>query len=100
MKIAIDFDGVIIKRKGIPTDMTWEDEPVEGALDSIKLLLEMGYKLYILTSNTDPDRVREWLKDKGFPDLRVTNIKEPSHVYIDDRALRFTNWQDIRKYFV
>ena len=98
-KIAIDFDGVICKRVGIPTHKKWENaEPMEGALDAIKLLRQK-HRVYILTSNPEPEKVRKWLNKHGFPRLEVTNIKKPSQVYIDDRGLRFTNWQDIRKYF-
>ena len=100
MNIAIDFDGVIIKRNGIPTIRTWDDKPIEGALDAINLLLSQGKKLWVFTSNKEPEKVKEWLKNNGFPELEVTNIKKPAHVYIDDRAIGFTNWQDIRKYFV
>lgn len=100
MKIAIDFDGVICKRSGIPTIRDFNDPPMEGALDSIKLLKKMKYKVWIFTSNPDLEQVKTWLSLNEFPDLEVTNIKKPAHVYIDDRAMRFTNWQDIRKYFV
>lgn len=101
MKIAIDFDGVICKREGIPTIMNWEDaKPMEGALDAINLLIKQGYKIWVFTSNERPDKVLEFLAIHGFPELKITNIKEPAHVYIDDRAIRFTNWQDMRKYFV
>ena len=100
MKIAIDFDGVICHRVGIPTVMNKEDRPVDGALHAIDLLLKMKYQLWVFTSNPDLHEVRAWLKRNDFPELEVTNIKKPAHVYIDDRAIRFTNWQDIRKYFV
>ncbi len=100
MKIAIDFDGVIIKRNGIPTIRTWDDDPMEGALESINLLLNMKHKVWIFTSNPEILEVRKWLDKHDFPRLEVTNIKKQAHVYIDDRGLRFTNWQDIRKYFV
>lgn len=101
MKIAIDFDGVICQRNGIPTirNSWWEDKPVEGALDSINLLLKMKYKVWIFTSNPEMHKVMEWLNRHNFPELEVTNIKKPAHIFIDDRAIRFTNWQDIRKYF-
>lgn len=101
MNIAIDFDGVICKREGIPTIRDWSNaKPMEGALDAINLLRQQGKKIWVFTSNPEPEKVKEWLKENGFPKLRVTNIKEPAHVFIDDRAIRFTNWQDIRKYFV
>ena len=100
MKIAIDFDGVICKRRGIPTIREWENfPPMEGALDSIKLLIKQGNEVWVFTSNPMQKNVRKWLEDNGFPKMEVTNIKKPAHIYIDDRAIRFTNWQDIRKYF-
>lgn len=100
MKIFCDFDGVICARKGIPTMDYWSDcKPKKGALDSIRLLLNLGHEVCIFTANPEPERVKEWLSFYEFPDLRVTNIKEHANVYIDDRAIRFTNWNDIRKYF-
>ena len=100
MKIAIDFDGVVCKREGIPTLANWtKTKPVEGALNSIILLQELGHEVWILTSNPDLDAVNKWLSVNNFPRLEVTNIRRPANVYIDDRAIRFTNWQDIRKYF-
>ena len=40
------------------------------------------------------------LKEQGFPKMRITNIKESGTLaFIDDRAIRFDNWQNIRKYF-
>lgn len=101
MKIAIDFDGVICKREGIPTIRDWNHAlPMDGALDSINLLLKMKNEVWIFTSNEDLEDIKDWLAIHGFPELEITNIKRPAHVYIDDRAIRFTNWQDIRKYFV
>lgn len=32
--------------------------------------------------------------------LYFTNIKLPALAYIDDRGIRFTNWEDIVKYFI
>jgi len=100
MKIAIDFDGVICKRQGIPTIAGWKNaKPVDGALDSINLLIGLGHKVWVFTSNPEPEKVVGWLIKNKFPEIEVTDIKKPAHIYIDDRAIRFTNWQDIRKYF-
>jgi len=100
MNIAIDFDGVICKRAGIPTIRDWKNaQPMEGALDAINLLRKNGHNVWVFTSNPEPQLVEEWLKENKFPELDVTNVKLPAHAYIDDRAIRFTDWQDIRKYF-
>lgn len=100
MKVAVDFDGVIRDTKGIPTESSWTDEPTEGAKDAINYLVEIGHEVYVCTANANLDAVNEWLTKWKFPDLEVTNKKKTgTKVYIDDRAVRFTNWNDIRKYF-
>lgn len=101
MKIFVDFDGVICRSEGIPTEkFNWDERvPVKDALDAINFLVKQGHKVTIFTSNPELDEVKKWLHNYYFPDLEVTNIKSPAHVYIDDRGLRFTNWQDIRRYF-
>ncbi len=100
MKVAIDFDGVICKSEGIPTDkFVWaKREPVYQALEAVNHLINVGHTIWIFTSNPEPEKVREWMDAHNFPKIKVTNIKEPAHIYIDDRGLRFTNWQDMRRY--
>jgi hypothetical protein len=100
MTISIDFDGTIMKREGIPTAKgDWLDnEPMPGALESINLFIDLGHQVIISTSNRDIERIKAWLEKNNFPEIKVTNEKVICHIHIDDRALRFTNWQDIRKY--
>ena len=99
-KLGIDFDGVICKRSGIPREKCFLDcPPMENAVEAVKELSKK-YELYVLTNREDLDLVREWLKVKGFPKMLVTNSKQlDTQAYIDDRALRFTNWLDTTKYF-
>jgi len=101
MKIAIDFDGVICKSEEIPTKKyVWaKRKPVKDSLDAVKHLMTIGHEVWVFTSNPEPEEVKLWLELHDFPELEVTDIKKPAHVYIDDRAIRFTNWQDIRRYF-
>jgi|TARA_Y100000310_G_scaffold160800_1_gene160693 acid phosphatase class B len=98
--IAVDFDGVIHKfRKGW-MDGSIYDEPVEDAIKELNMLNKKGYKVVVLTARTEHKEIQEWLKDKGVNfDIEVTNVKPPAIAYIDDRAIRFTNWNDIYKYF-
>jgi len=104
LKIAVDFDGTICKRNQVPrVGDFFSEEPNEFAQSALDLL-KKEYDVYILT-NRDPDEwlsIYKWLNDNGFPKgIRVTNIKEKDTVaYIDDRAIRFTNWLDITKYFL
>jgi hypothetical protein len=101
MKIAIDFDGVLAKHKGIPTipEGVLDLEPMEGAVDAVKYLISLKYDIYVFTSNKNQYEIEVWLGLNGFPKLEVTNLKkEHTHLFIDDRSIRFTNWNDIRKY--
>ena len=103
VKIGIDWDGVMVKRKGIPTepaDKAWMDTPIEGARETISLLTANGVDCYVLTNRPKGDwkRIKQWLEFWKFPSLRITNTKEDkTTIYLDDRAVRFTTWNDFRK---
>lgn len=104
LKFAIDFDSTICERYGIPTKNGKHDfyncPPVEDALEAIKWWKKIGHELYICTARPKKDwpKMRVWLKEHGFPRIRISNSKEMgTTAYIDDRAIRFTNWQDIRR---
>lgn len=102
--IAVDFDGVIHQYSRGWQDGSIYDPPVEGALESLERL-HRRYKVVIFTTRVNPDmpgghaqlkRVIDWLEDNGFREGvhfdEVTHAKPPAVVYIDDRALRFTSW--------
>jgi hypothetical protein len=112
--IAIDFDGVIHTYSNGWRDGTTYDVPVEGAFDQIKKLLA-SYCVYI-HSTRDSEQILEYVlfhapdilcrviphdsvfwNDVGV--LGVSNRKIAAIAYIDDRAIRFTNWRDIGNYF-
>ena len=102
MKIGIDFDGVLADGKGIPRKhgfMNWK--PKEYAVEAVKFLQGLGYECYVLTARKEGEwpGIGKWLKKYKFPKMRITNKKMKAVVYIDDRAIRFTNWQDICKLF-
>jgi hypothetical protein len=117
--IAIDFDGVIHRYSKGWHDGTIYDEPVRGALEYIKSLMDQGYCVYVL-STRNPRQIKRWLdhytwkwdsfsKDdqlafygykpeivpfwKNIWDkpyaLGITNRKLPAMAYIDDKAVRF-----------
>ena len=107
--IAIDFDGVIHEFKGWG-DGTCYGEPLEGALEAIKLLSKK-YNIVIFTAKSKPNRplvegktgtelVWGWLKkyniDKYIKD--VTYNKPNALFYIDDKAIAFNNWNNTLKH--
>ena len=113
-QIALDFDGVIYKNSKGFHDGTMYDDPVEGALSSIKILNEtLGYDLVIYTCKANPDRplvdgktgielIWEWLDKHEVKDniKDVTCIKPNAITYIDDKAVKFINWNDMLEFLV
>lgn len=90
--ILVDFDGVLHDYHG------WKGneelgKPIEKARASM-LLLERSFRLVVFTTRKI-EFVKPWLDHYGFPEMKITNIKEPAFLIIDDRALTFTGeWSD------
>lgn len=125
MTIAVDFDGVIHSYRRGWQDGSIYDQPMPGALDGLRELLD-HHAVFIFTAR-EPEQVMPWLERYGFdvtideqcPDcppvgvtaicttckgtrlltfwnqrgqLLVTNRKLPATAYLDDRAVRFVDW--------
>jgi hypothetical protein len=104
--VAVDFDGVIhAYRKGWH-DGTIYDDPVPGAFDALRSLMER-YAVFVHTTR-DAASVADWISDRtgirttniyagefwnGRGEILVTNLKYPAIAYIDDRAIRFLDWE-------
>jgi hypothetical protein len=102
--LCIDFDGVIYPYSHGWADGVITESPVPGAIEALWSLREAGYAIVIHTTRCrEPGQaghIRAWLEDHGAPVIwKVTAEKVPALAYIDDRAVRFTNWDDIRKRF-
>ncbi len=100
--IGVDFDGVICSRPGIPRQGDFMvDKPTKDALEAIWWLEEQGFKPYVFTNRGEKQwsEIEYWMYGHGFPRLNITNRKlKGTNIYLDDRAIRFTNWQDVCKY--
>lgn len=107
--IAIDFDGVIHSFELGYHDGTIYGTPLPGSIDNIKRLSK-NFKLVIYTAKAKPDRplingktgielVWEWLGkykiDSYISD--VTAEKPRAICYIDDKAIRFIDWDQTMK---
>lgn len=90
-EVAVDFDLVIMDAQG---------EPIEGALEVISKLARRSYRIVVFTCRRDLMFVDAWLEDHGFGPyvLRSTFEKPRADVYIDDKALRFTDWQEAERF--
>ncbi len=90
--LLIDFDGVIHDYKG------WDgNKPTQGPLPNSRkyiCALESRYTVVIFTTRP-AEFVSKWMLQYGFPKLKITNIKEPAVLILDDRAITFTGqWND------
>jgi hypothetical protein len=90
-KLLVDFDGVIHAYRRGWADGTAYDPPKPGAWVAIRTLLARGYDLVVF-STRPAEQIVPWLERYGFPPLRVTDRKEPAVALIDDRAIRFEDW--------
>jgi hypothetical protein len=103
--MAVDFDGVIHRYSKGWQDGTIYDPPVEGAREALAQI-QARYSVVIFTTRVNPamrgaetqmDAVLAWLESNGFRRGEhfdeVTHVKPPALAYIDDRAIRFTDWE-------
>lgn len=119
LTIAIDFDGVIHTYDGWK-DGTCYGEPMPGCFKTITEWIAQGYDIIIL-STRNAAQIKTWLdvhdapfdsqvidpevypppfyepKNRGL--VGITNIKYAAVSYIDDRAIRFTTWRDVKNYY-
>lgn len=108
MRIVIDLDGTIcpIKEK----NASYQDlVPLEGAVERIKQLKSMGHYIIISTARnmaTQESNIGkvvknigkvtlDWLEKYDIPYDEIYFGKPNAQVYIDDRALRFSDWASI-----
>lgn len=105
-QIGIDFDGVIHKNSKGLYDGTIYDEPVKDVEEALKLISKR-YTIIIYTAKAKSDRplvngktgtelVLEWLQKYNLAQYisTVTAEKPRAVVYIDDKGIRFENWED------
>jgi len=103
--VAIDFDQVIHNDNLGWHDGTIYGEPIEGSIDAVRKLSEK-FTLVLFTAKAKPDRplvdgktgtelVWEWLDKHNIKECfkTITAEKPRCLFYIDDKAIRFINWQ-------
>ncbi|MCK6259448.1 HAD family hydrolase [Fictibacillus sp. KIGAM418] len=109
MRIVVDLDGTICELK--KTGETYQDvKPKENAIETLHALKDLGHEIVIYTARRMRthsgnvgkvtadigDLTIEWLKNYNVPYDELVFGKPYGHVYIDDLAHRFTNWEDIQ----
>lgn len=71
--------------------------PIAGAVGALDSLLAAGHTLVVHTVRNNADgHVGRWLDYFGFdPSIGVTHIKPNADLFIDDKAIRFTDWDSV-----
>lgn len=105
INVGIDFDKVIHKCSKGYYDGTIYDEPVPGAYEALERLSQ-DYTVIVYTCKAKPDRglvngktgtelIWEWLKKHDMSKFvsKVTAEKPRARFYVDDKAIRFTDWE-------
>jgi hypothetical protein len=105
--LAIDFDGVIHKNSKGFFDGTIYDEPIEDSYEALELLSKQ-YNLIIFSAKARTDRpiidgktgvelIWEWLEKYNMKQFisEVVSEKPRALYYIDDKAIHFTNWNNV-----
>ena len=108
-QIGVDFDGVIHANSKGFYDGTVYDDPIPGSRDAL-IALSKKYKIIVFSAKARKDRmliggktgvelIWEWLKkydmDQYVED--VTAEKPRAVYYIDDKAIRFVDWNSALK---
>ncbi len=101
--ISVDFDGVIHQHFGVG-DGTVSGDIIPGAKDALRDLAAR-YRIILFTAKAKPDRplvngktgielVWEWLEKHGVAQYihSITSEKPRAVCYIDDKAIRFVDW--------
>ncbi len=93
--IMIDLDGVICTE-----ERTFERplaKPLDGAREAVERLRAAGHTVIVYTARTWSEYkvTKKWLDDHGFQFDGLHMGKPVADVWIDDRAVRFTNWPEV-----
>ena len=95
--IMVDLDGVLCTE-----ERTFERalaQPIDGAADALRRLRAAGHTVVIYTARGWPEyrMTRQWLDEHGVEYDGLHMGKPVADVWIDDRAVRFTNWAETLK---
>jgi hypothetical protein len=92
--LAIDFDGTIHDVNN-PVKGRKMGPPILGSREALTQL-QGRYRLVIHTVwGNKPGPIEDWLKYWEIPFDEVTNLKPQAEFYIDDKAIRFTDWASV-----
>lgn len=95
--IAIDFDGVIHDYKN-PIEGRRMGKPIEGTLEALAKLEGDDCRIIVFSTWAHEGGmkvIQDFMNYYKLPYHEITNIKPQADVYIDDKAIRFTTWEEV-----
>lgn len=100
MIIAIDLDDTLHDPSQKPPGGRM-GKPFEGTAEALQEFLDAGYEIVVFSVWADDEKniatIAKWMEYFKLPYHKITNIKPDAEYFIDDRAVRFTNWHDVTK---
>jgi len=97
--LAIDFDGVIHDYKN-PIPGRRMGGPIKGTKETLIYFKNKGYKIIVFSIWGDEEgkkTISDFMSYYKLPFTCITNIKPNADYYIDDKAIHFNNWVEVRK---
>ena len=110
LKICVDLDGTICETKS--EGQSYKDvKPLENAVETLEFLKQRGYYIVINTARNmrtcennlgrvianQGKIVIEWLEKYCIPYDELLFGKPHVDVFIDDKGMKFKNWDDVKK---
>lgn len=102
--VCIDLDGTICKQQGFG-DGFIEGEPKLSVKEALNGFKKAGYKIIILTVRLNPsfggdiewkkNRIIAWMNKYELPFDEITNNKPSATLYIDNKAVKFMDWDEV-----
>ncbi|MCX7986414.1 MAG: HAD family hydrolase [Bacteroidales bacterium] len=95
MQIIIDLDGTICTEE--KTYSRSLAKPLDDAVSSVNALYEQGHTIIIYSARTwmEYEMTSAWLAQHNIKYHQLVMGKPIGDVWIDDRAIRFTNWKEV-----
>lgn len=97
MTLAIDFDQVIHDTKN-PIPGRRMGGPILGAKEALERLKKRGDTIIVFTvwgGDAGRKTISDWMNYYQIPFDSITNIKPSADAYIDDKGIRFNNWEEV-----
>jgi uncharacterized HAD superfamily protein len=95
MKLIIDIDGTICEEnRQFSRSLA---KPLPNAVKSLKALKKKGYILILYSARTwaEYEMTLNWLKSYDIPFDQLILGKPEGDYWIDDRAIKYTNWKEV-----